>query len=79
MLTILAPAKLNLTLEVLAKRPDGFHEIRSIIPTINLMGQPSKLTSVFPCYQAYVEIAVMLPLSCVDLISSGNWGYHYRN
>ena len=36
MLTILAPAKLNLTLEVLAKRPDGFHEIRSLIQTINL-------------------------------------------
>jgi len=36
MLTILALAKLNLTLEVLAKRRDGFHEIRSIIQTINL-------------------------------------------
>ncbi len=36
MLTILAPAKLNLTLEVLAKRKDGFHEIRSVIQTINL-------------------------------------------
>ena len=36
MLTVLAPAKLNLTLEVLAKRPDGFHEIRSVTQTINL-------------------------------------------
>jgi len=36
MLTVLAPAKLNLTLEVLAKRQDGFHEIRSIVQTINL-------------------------------------------
>jgi len=36
MLTIPAPAKLNLTLEVLGKRPDGFHEIRSVIQTINL-------------------------------------------
>ncbi len=36
MLTILAPAKVNLTLEVLEKRPDGFHEIRSVIQTINL-------------------------------------------
>lgn len=36
MLTLLAPAKLNLTLEFLAKRPDGFHEIRSVIQTINL-------------------------------------------
>ncbi len=36
MLTVLAPAKLNLTLEVLGKRPDGFHEIRSVMQTINL-------------------------------------------
>jgi 4-diphosphocytidyl-2-C-methyl-D-erythritol kinase len=36
MLTVLAPAKLNLTLEVLAKRQDGFHEIRSAIQAINL-------------------------------------------
>jgi len=36
MLTLLAPAKLNLTLEVLAERPDGFHEIRSVIQTIDL-------------------------------------------
>jgi len=36
MLTVQAPAKLNLTLEVLAKRPDGFHEIRGVIQAINL-------------------------------------------
>ncbi len=36
MLTVLAPAKINLTLEVLCQRPDGFHEIRSVIQTINL-------------------------------------------
>lgn len=31
-----AYAKLNLTLEVLAKRPDGFHEIRSVLQTIDI-------------------------------------------
>jgi len=36
MLIVLAPAKINLTLEVLVKRRDGFHEIRSVIQTINL-------------------------------------------
>jgi 4-diphosphocytidyl-2-C-methyl-D-erythritol kinase len=36
MLTVAAPAKLNLTLEVLGKRPDGYHEIRSVIQTISL-------------------------------------------
>jgi len=36
MLTVLAPAKINLTLEVLARRGDGYHNIRSVIQTINL-------------------------------------------
>ncbi len=36
MLTIVAPAKINLTLEILGKRPDGYHEIRSIVQTVNL-------------------------------------------
>jgi 4-diphosphocytidyl-2-C-methyl-D-erythritol kinase len=36
MLTVAAPAKLNLTLEVLGKRPDGFHEIRSVAQTVAL-------------------------------------------
>jgi len=35
MLTVPALAKINLTLEVLAKRRDGFHEIRSVIQTIS--------------------------------------------
>ena len=34
MYTIEAPAKINLTLEVLGKRPDGYHEIRSVIQTL---------------------------------------------
>jgi len=32
----LAPAKVNLTLEVLAKRPDGYHEIRSWMLALSL-------------------------------------------
>ena len=36
MLILQAPAKLNLTLEVLGERQDGFHEIRSVIQAINL-------------------------------------------
>jgi len=36
MYCITAPAKINLTLEVLGKRPDGYHEILSIIQTIKL-------------------------------------------
>jgi 4-diphosphocytidyl-2-C-methyl-D-erythritol kinase len=36
MLTLKAPAKLNLTLEVIDKRPDGFHEVRSVLQSIDL-------------------------------------------
>src|SRR5687767_2318763 len=36
-LILLAPAKLNLTLEVLGKRTDGYHEIASVMQTIDLV------------------------------------------
>ena len=36
MLKVLAPAKINLTLEVLGKRPDGYHEVRTVIQAIGL-------------------------------------------
>jgi 4-diphosphocytidyl-2-C-methyl-D-erythritol kinase len=36
MLRLRAPAKINLTLEVLGKREDGFHDISSVIQTVNL-------------------------------------------
>jgi 4-diphosphocytidyl-2-C-methyl-D-erythritol kinase len=36
MVEVRAPAKINLTLEVLGERPDGFHDIRSVIQTIDL-------------------------------------------
>ena len=34
--TVQAPAKVNLTLEVLGKRPDGYHEIASVMQIISL-------------------------------------------
>ena len=33
---LLAPAKLNLVLEVLARRPDGFHELASVVHPVAL-------------------------------------------
>ena len=36
MLTLKAPAKINLVLEVLGKREDGYHEIKSIMQTVSL-------------------------------------------
>lgn len=35
-LTVRAPAKINLTLEVLGKREDGYHEIVSVMQTVDL-------------------------------------------
>lgn len=36
MLYIKAPAKINLTLDVLYKRPDNYHEIEMIMTTVDL-------------------------------------------
>jgi 4-diphosphocytidyl-2-C-methyl-D-erythritol kinase len=38
-ITLLSPAKINLTLEILRKRPDGYHEIRSIVQPVNLFDE----------------------------------------
>src|SRR5205823_1616194 len=46
LLTRLAPAKINLTLEVLGRRRDGYHEIRSVISTIGLVDTVSVQTGV---------------------------------
>jgi len=35
-LRLVAPAKINLALEVLGKRPDGFHEVETVMTTIDL-------------------------------------------
>jgi 4-diphosphocytidyl-2-C-methyl-D-erythritol kinase len=35
-LRLMAPAKINWTLEVLGPRPDGFHEVKTILQTIDL-------------------------------------------
>ncbi|GEK34480.1 4-(cytidine 5'-diphospho)-2-C-methyl-D-erythritol kinase [Kurthia sibirica] len=36
MLYVKAPAKINLTLDVLSKRPDGYHEVEMIMTTVDL-------------------------------------------
>lgn len=35
-LKVLAPAKINLTLDVTGKRPDGYHEIETVMQTVDL-------------------------------------------
>jgi len=45
MITISAPAKINLTLDVLGKRADGYHEIRTVLQTVSLADTLSFETS----------------------------------
>ena len=34
--TVCAPAKLNLSLQVLGRRPDGYHDLESLMVTLDL-------------------------------------------
>ena len=36
---IMAHAKLNLTLDVLGRRPDGYHDLRMIMQSIDQIGR----------------------------------------
>ena len=40
MITVTAPAKVNLHLEVLGLRSDGFHELAMVMQSIELGGSP---------------------------------------
>ena len=40
-LTLFAPAKINYLLDVIAKRPDGYHDLRMIMQRVNLCDQIS--------------------------------------
>ncbi len=54
MLTLRAPAKVNLTLEVLGRRDDGYHDIVSIMQTVDL------------CDTITLEPADALAIECDD-------------
>ena len=64
-ITIEAPAKINLTLEVLGKRPDGYHELRSVVMPVSLADTLSLTTT-------YSQIAMTLTVGPgVDLSKIG--------
>jgi len=54
MLEYTSPAKVNLVLEVLGKRPDGYHELKSIVQTIDL------------CDTLYFELAEEVSFQCTE-------------
>ena len=60
-----APAKINLTLEILGKRPDGYHELRSVVMPISLTDTVSLTTT-------YSQIAMTLTVDTgVDISKIG--------
>src|SRR4030042_6669000 len=76
MLTCVAPAKINLVLEVLGKRDDGYHEIRSLVQTINLCDaisfEPASKVS-FECTEPSLQTSDNLVVQAAELLreSSG--------
>lgn len=61
-LKISAPAKLNLTLDVMGKREDGFHELSTLMSTIDLFNE---ITFDFSYEDIAVECTVPLPQNSV--------------
>lgn len=80
-LTGRAPAKVNLALRVLGKRPDGFHELRTVLQTIALA---DRLTVTYrPRARTRVELECDQPelagnsnlaaRAATQLLKAGNW------
>ena len=71
MLTSLAPAKINLVLEVLGRRGDGYHEIRSLIQTVSLCDVLSfELDSeiAFRCTESSLQTGNNLVVQAAELL-----------
>jgi 4-diphosphocytidyl-2-C-methyl-D-erythritol kinase len=71
MLTCMAPAKINLVLEVLGKRDDGYHEIRSLVQTIDLCDvlhfEPANELT-FECTEASLQTSDNLVVQAAELL-----------
>ena len=64
-ITVEAQAKINLSLEILGKRPDGYHELRSIV-------MPVSLTDTLSLTSTYAQVAMTLTVdSGVDASKIG--------
>lgn len=60
---VLAPAKINLFLELLAKRPDGFHELETAMLALDLCDEVEAVAVARPG----VEITVLGPAASTDV------------
>lgn len=59
-----APAKINLLLEVLGRRADGFHDVRSVMQTISIMDE----VALTPCADLTLEVEGAHEASDDDLV-----------
>lgn len=67
-LQLLSPAKVNLMLNVLGKREDGYHEIESIMTRI----------SIFDVVSIHIEDGEGLEVTCTDPAPSGEGNIAYK-
>jgi 4-diphosphocytidyl-2-C-methyl-D-erythritol kinase len=70
-LSMNAPAKINLSLEVVGKRPDGFHEIVSVMQTVSLCDRLEMTGAkgvTFSCSVSRLSGATNLVVQAADLV-----------
>lgn len=77
-LTATAPAKLNLGLEIIGRRPDGFHEIRSIFQTVTICDgltlSPASAASVAATLGPVTSSDTVIPIDDPGMTGDGNLG-----
>ncbi len=58
---IVAPAKINLTLRVLGKRSDGYHQVESVMQQLTLADLLVWLTSIISIVLTYIVSYLIVP------------------
>ena len=57
-LTRRSPAKINLTLRIIGTRPDGFHELESLIARVDFCDELT-VAAMDPCYSCTERMAIV--------------------
>jgi 4-diphosphocytidyl-2-C-methyl-D-erythritol kinase (EC 2.7.1.148) len=61
MLYVKAPAKINLTLDVLYKRPDGYHEVEMIMTTVDLADRVGLKKDMMDKFKS-IRVVILFPM-----------------